>query len=264
MKSLKFSSDQIDKINEGQYTKTWRLFDDKDLNVGDKLIFINSNTGQSFGQATISKITIKRLSEINDEDRKGHKPYGSFDEIASDFRKYYRKQVKLDTVVKIVEYDFIQKNSKNSVVDSTINLDEIKIFTDGGSRGNPGPSACAYVITDMQGNVVENNGLYLGITTNNQAEYQAVRAALKAAKALKSKIIHFYLDSLLVVNQLNGIFKIKNRDLWPIHQEIKEASLEFDKVVYTHIPREMNKLADQKVNEILDRTSKEGIGSGLI
>lgn len=129
---------------------------------------------------------------------------------------------------------------------------ELKLYTDGGSRGNPGPSASGFVLQDMEGTVVEKGGEYLGITTNNQAEYQAVKLGLETAKKLGAHKVHGHMDSLLVVNQMNGIFKIKNRELWPIHQAITDLKSGFNKVTFTHVPREMNKLADEQVNIILD------------
>ncbi len=133
---------------------------------------------------------------------------------------------------------------------------QIKLFTDGGSRGNPGPSASAYVIMDMSDVVIKKSGIYQGITTNNQAEYQAVKIGLEEAKKLGALEITVYMDSLLVVNQMKGIFKVKNRDLWPIHEAIKELIKSFKKVSFTHVPRELNKLADAEVNEILDAELK--------
>ena len=131
-------------------------------------------------------------------------------------------------------------------------FEELKLYTDGGSRGNPGPSASGFVLQDESGEVVEKGGEYLGITTNNQAEYQAVKLGLETAKKLGAKKVHGHMDSLLVVNQMNGIFKIKNRELWPIHQAIQELRKSFDSVTFVHVPREMNKLADEQVNIILD------------
>jgi len=264
LKHLKFSNDQINGIISGEFNKTWRLFDDKDLYVGDIVNFINSDTNESFGQSEITKVTIKRLGDISDDDKNGHKPYASFGDIVKDFNKYYSKEVSADTIVKVVEYKLIQKKGSKIVAQNTTNVGEVKIFTDGGSRGNPGISACAYVITDMQDNVVKNDGLYLGITTNNQAEYLAVKAALQAVVEFGAKNLHFYLDSLLVVNQLNGVFKIRNRELWPINQEIKELIKGFDRVSFVHIPRELNKLADQRVNIILDQSIKDGLTPNLV
>ncbi len=140
----------------------------------------------------------------------------------------------------------------NSVTKTTEKQRLLKIFTDGGSRGNPGPSASGYVILNEEEEIIEEGGEYLGITTNNQAEYQAVKQALQAAIKFDPQEIHFFVDSLLVVNQLKGVYKIKNRDLWPIHSDIKDIAENFENVSFTHVRREHNKLADAKVNEVLD------------
>lgn len=126
------------------------------------------------------------------------------------------------------------------------------VHTDGGSRGNPGPSAAGYVIEDLKGQILVEGGEYLGITTNNQAEYQAVRIALVECSRLGGRRLQFYIDSMLVVNQMNGIFKVKNRDLWPIHENVKLLMKEFNEVTFTHVRREKNVAADTKVNEVLD------------
>lgn len=129
---------------------------------------------------------------------------------------------------------------------------EIKMFADGGSRGNPGPSASGYVLMDMDSNLLTERGIYLGITTNNQAEYHAVKFGLEEALKNGAQQVDVYLDSLLVVNQMKGVFKVKNRDLWPIHEAIQELVRQFKKVSFTHVPRELNKLADAEVNKCLD------------
>lgn len=134
----------------------------------------------------------------------------------------------------------------------------LSIFTDGGSRGNPGPSASAYVIYNKYNEILESGGSYIGITTNNLAEYTAVLLALRAARqyAGEEDTILFSIDSLLVVNQMNGLYKIKNRELWPINQQIREEMAYFREVRFAHIPRENNLAADAKVNEILDAHGK--------
>lgn len=126
------------------------------------------------------------------------------------------------------------------------------VYTDGGSRGNPGPSAAGYVLIDDSGRLVDQGGEYLGVTTNNQAEYHGVRIGLESAIKHGWRNIEVKVDSMLVVNQLNGIYKIKNRELWPIYERIKELIGEFEKVKFLHIPREMNQLADGMVNKTLD------------
>jgi ribonuclease HI/8-oxo-dGTP pyrophosphatase MutT (NUDIX family) len=143
--------------------------------------------------------------------------------------------------------DIVKSDAKNAT-----DLSHVIVYGDGGSRGNPGPSASGFVIMDKRETTIFEGGKYLGITTNNQAEYQAVYLGLEKAKELGAHIVEFRLDSLLVVNQLNGIYKIKNRDLWPVHASIRELAEEFRKVTYTHVRREFNRLADGMVNKILD------------
>jgi len=128
----------------------------------------------------------------------------------------------------------------------------LKLYSDGGSRGNPGPSASGYVLLDADDKVVADEGVYLGVTTNNQAEYTALKLGLQAALKLGARRVEVYMDSLLVVNQMKHIFKIKNRDLWPVHDAITELLPRFQRVTFTHVPREHNKLADAAVNRALD------------
>ena len=127
----------------------------------------------------------------------------------------------------------------------------LKIFADGGARGNPGPAASGYVIT-AEDQILETGGQYLGETTNNQAEYQAVKLALEAASKFQPTEIQFNLDSELVVRQLNGLYKVKNQQLKPIHEAIKELIKLYPRVTFTHVRREYNQLADAEVNRILD------------
>jgi ribonuclease HI len=172
------------------------------------------------------------------------------------FRGYSGDSVSFKTPVKIVHFRFLPYEKAQALPDakSTTNVanGEFKLFTDGGSRGNPGPSASGFVLYDMSDDVVVDKGVYLGVTTNNQAEYTALKLGLEEAVSLNARIVHVYMDSMLVVNQMKGIFKIKNRDLWPIHSAIKTLAEHFEKVDYTHVPRELNKAADAAVNRALD------------
>jgi ribonuclease HI/pterin-4a-carbinolamine dehydratase len=150
-----------------------------------------------------------------------------------------------------------QHDLETDVAKNTTIITEVQLYADGGSRGNPGPSASGYVLLDMSGQVVLRAGEYLGVTTNNQAEYQALKLGLEhALHDYQSREVHVYMDSMLVVNQMKNIFKVKNRDLWPIHDAIKELVTKFDKVTFDHVPRELNKLADAEVNKALDEATK--------
>lgn len=147
-------------------------------------------------------------------------------------------------------------------VDSDDNMSSsghVVIYTDGGSRGNPGPSAAGYVVMDAGNNLLDEGGAYLGITTNNQAEYHGVHLGLEKAKELGAKSIEFRLDSLLVVNQLNGAYVIRNRELWPIHERIRALIAQFEKVTFRHVKREFNQRADSMVNKVLDEHTTEKV-----
>lgn len=147
--------------------------------------------------------------------------------------------------------------SATSDVLKASDLSHVVIYSDGGSRGNPGPSAAGFVIMDAYNTVIHEDGMYLGITTNNQAEYQGVRLGLEKALEIGSRTVDFRIDSLLVVNQMNNIYNIKNRELWPIHERIRELVAHFDKVTFSHVKREFNQLADGMVNKILNAHENE-------
>ena len=105
--------------------------------------------------------------------------------------------------------------------------------------------------------VIAEGGEYLGITNNNVAEYEGVRLGLEKAKELGMTKVDFKLDSMLVVNQMKGIYKIKNRELWPIHAKIRNMLLDFDRVTFTHVNRQFNQLADGMVNKTLDAVKEK-------
>jgi mutator protein MutT len=136
--------------------------------------------------------------------------------------------------------------------DKNATSETVTIFTDGGSRGNPGPSAAGFIMLDSRQLVISEGGEYLGITNNNLAEYHGVRLGLEEAEKLGYKKVDFKLDSMLVVNQMKGYYKIKNRELWPVHEQIRAHMTKFDRVSFTHVRREFNKLADGMVNKTLD------------
>ncbi len=109
MKTLKFTPDLAEKILLGEKTSTWRLFDDKNLQAGDELIFINKETSGEFGTAMIKSIKIKTLGSLTDIDWVGHERYGSDEEMYTDFRKYYGDKVDENSEVKILTFDFREK-----------------------------------------------------------------------------------------------------------------------------------------------------------
>lgn len=133
-------------------------------------------------------------------------------------------------------------------------MSRIIIFSDGGARGNPGPAGIGAILYDEQKKIVAEISEYIGETTNNQAEYRALIAALKKARNLGAQELDCYLDSELVVKQLKREYKVKNKDLAPLFLEIHNLSFNFKKISYTHVPREKNKEADRLANEAMDRS----------
>jgi ribonuclease HI len=126
------------------------------------------------------------------------------------------------------------------------------LYADGGSRGNPGPAASGAVLYDEEGKVVEEIGSFLGVTTNNVAEWTALIEGLRAALARGIDEIDVRLDSELVVRQLSGAYRVKHPGLIPLHAEAKALLRKFAKVDVQHVRREDNAAADAVVNQILD------------
>ncbi|NCN25494.1 ribonuclease H [Candidatus Falkowbacteria bacterium CG10_big_fil_rev_8_21_14_0_10_37_14] len=128
------------------------------------------------------------------------------------------------------------------------------IHTDGGARGNPGPAGCGAVLVWEGGKepVVEIS-YYMGVATNNQAEYTAIVLAIEKAKELGATELDFYLDSELAVKQLNREYKVKNKELEKLFVLVYNKSQHFKKVTFTHIRREFNKEADILANKAMDK-----------
>lgn len=133
---------------------------------------------------------------------------------------------------------------------------KLRMYADGGSRGNPGPSAAGFVLFELdgevEGEVVHEEGVYLGTATNNQAEYEAIRLGLEKARELGAKDLDVRLDSQLAVRQLNGQYKVKNPGIRERFNEIQLILPAFDQIEFTHVRREQNTHADSMVNKALD------------
>ena len=143
-------------------------------------------------------------------------------------------------------------------------MEKIIIYTDGGSRGNPGEAAIGIVIKNEKGETLKKYGEAIGRATNNEAEYNAAIFALKKVKQLfgGEKTVHMALeirmDSELVARQLSGVYKIEEEKLFRPFITIWNLKMNFGKIVFRHIPREQNKEADRLLNEALDaKTQKE-------
>jgi ribonuclease HI len=129
---------------------------------------------------------------------------------------------------------------------------EATLFADGGSRGNPGPAASGAVLVDANGALLEEVGEYLGIATNNVAEWTALLLGLQAAANRGIRRLAVRLDSELVVRQMRGEYRVKHADLQPLHRRALALLKRFEHVDVRHVPRKQNAVADRLVNSVLD------------
>lgn len=261
MKSLKFNHIEIENIKRGIQSATLRINDEKGISVDDLVAIVDKiqeddpKTWQIVGTAKVDRVTEQRIGDL-DIAGGNFERFGSTAELYEQMALFYGDVIDAETPVKVIEFNFepykMPEKLENTDVNKSTKISEIKLYGDGGSRGNPGPSASGYVLLDMQDNVLETNGEYLNITTNNQAEYHSLRLGLERARQLGVDTVHVYMDSLLVINQMKGIFKVKNPELLAVHNIVKDMLTDFKQVNFTHVPRELNKLADGEVNRILD------------
>lgn len=131
---------------------------------------------------------------------------------------------------------------------------KLKIYTDGASRGNPGKSSASYVLCDTNNKIVKHGSKYIGRSTNNRAEYEAVIISFQEAAKLTTGKIELFSDSKLLVNQLTGRWQVKNTELKKLHSRVKDLTKKFDSVSFRHVNRDNRyiEIADRLCNKTLD------------
>jgi len=140
-------------------------------------------------------------------------------------------------------------------------LERLSVYSDGASRGNPGPAAAAVKIMDARGVVVKRFSKFLGKKTNNQAEYKALLIALGEARDLTKGSVHCFLDSELVVKQLNGEYQVRNSLLKSLWLKVREIQRHFQSVSFNYVSRTDRNIAevDRLANRVLDQVLSEKI-----
>lgn len=261
MKQLKFNHIEAENIKSGLQTATIRLHDEKNISVNDVIRVVDKvkesdpKTWASIGIANVTKVIEQKIGELDLEQGQFEK-YGSTAELYRQLAHFYGDDINDSTVVKVIYFTFephqAGKKPQDNDAITTTEAHEIKLYCDGGSRGNPGPSASGFVLLDMSDNVFDTNGEFLHITTNNQAEYHSLIIGLERALQVGARKVHVYMDSLLVIKQLKGEYRVKNKDLIGPYQKVNTLVSKFESVHFNHVPRELNKLADAEVNRILD------------
>jgi ribonuclease HI len=126
------------------------------------------------------------------------------------------------------------------------------VYTDGASRGNPGPASFGAVVYGDDGAVRERLSEAIGVATNNVAEYRGLLAGLEFALTLGARRVEVRIDSELLVRQATGAYRVKSPGLVPLHQRLTDLRSQFDEVIFRHVPRAQNKVADTLANQALD------------
>ena len=127
------------------------------------------------------------------------------------------------------------------------------VYVDGGSRGNPGPAGIGYYITGEDGKLLKRGGEFIGFATSRVAEYYALKEGCEQAIELGLKRVRFVGDSLMTINQMRGIYQVKNQDILPIYEDIQKLLQKFEAVAFVHVKRSMNAAADKEANLAIDR-----------
>lgn len=167
-------------------------------------------------------------------------------------KDFNNSNVKLnETTMSVIEIE--EGKVASNRVSSRDTANSVTINVDGASRGNPGPSGIGYCIHDEAGKIIEKGGEFIGFATSRLAEYHAMRKGIERAIELGYKTVRFISDSLMVVNQLNGIFSVKNQDTISIYNDIESKLDYFDAVSFTHVPRSQNAIADSEANAAIDK-----------
>lgn len=151
-------------------------------------------------------------------------------------------------------------SSSDSAGHASAHPHELVINVDGGARGNPGPAGYGAYVRDAAGNAVAELSEFIGIATNNVAEYRGLLAGLEYARDHRAQTVKVYSDSELIVKQLHGVYKVKSPDLKPLYDQVRRLASGFPKFSIHHVPRERNADADRLANLAMDRGARGGFG----
>lgn len=190
----------------------------------------------------IYSIKLKQDTKISPQDRYTAYKYIKMDELAG----YHLDEASLAALE-------IETHGSDSKVNYKNVANSATVYVDGCSRGNPGPSGVGYYISGPNGEVLACGGEFIGFATSRVAEYYALKTGCEKAIELGLKSVRFVGDSLMMINQMNGIYKIKNRDIIAIYDDIQRLLKNFEACAFTHVAREQNARADEQANLAVNR-----------
>jgi ribonuclease HI len=158
----------------------------------------------------------------------------------------------LQRMAELLEPEHANSAGPRDVVSAPVGATRMRVYSDGAARGNPGPAGAGAVLVEPNGQVVDRLGKYLGIQTNNFAEYMGLLLGLRRARELGVQEVEVYADSELMIRQLAGRYQVKSASLRPLYEEALDLLNRFSRVKLVHVPREMNSAADEMSNRAID------------
>ncbi len=144
------------------------------------------------------------------------------------------------------------EGNDEALIDAGPQITRVRVYSDGAARGNPGPAGAGAILVEPSGQVVDRLGKYLGTQTNNFAEYSGLLLGLKRARDLGVTEVEVFADSELMIRQLGGRYQVKSTSLRPLFDEALKLLNHFERVKLVHVPREMNRAADEMSNRAID------------
>lgn len=227
------------------------VYDDLGLQVSkikllDVITFLSLNKSSQLGNLYIVfEVSILGNQKFALGDR-----YTAYKFIKTEEQRY--GGVKLDDAsLSVLEILYGRENTEKIKYRDVAN--SATVFVDGCSRGNPGPAGVGYYIVGDDGKVLKKGGEFIGFATSRVAEYFAIKEGCEQAIELGLKTVRFVSDNLMIVNQLNGVYKIKNKDIMTIYDDVQKLLAKFDACAFVHIKREQNVDADREANLVVDR-----------
>lgn len=157
-----------------------------------------------------------------------------------------------DATASVISIENLRKAPAVSSEETRSAANGATVYVDGGSRGNPGPAGIGYYIVGENGEVLKRGGEFIGFATSRVAEYYALKEGIEQALELGLSRVRFVGDNLMMINQMNGIYKVKNKDIMPIYQDIRKMLSAFEAVAFVHVRRNMNTAADKEVNKAIN------------
>ena len=222
----------------------------EELKLRDVVTFLSlEGSSQLANLYIVYDVNLKSGAKITPMER-----YSAYKFVGSDDLE----KLKLDEASTIV-LGFEGEKSGESITNYRDTAHGATVYIDGASRGNPGPSGIGYYIIAEDGHVLKRGGEFIGFATSRVAEYYALKEGVEQAVSLGLKSVRFVGDNLMMINQMNGVYKIKNRDLLPIYADIRKLLTNFDAVAFVHVKRELNTEADREAGLAIDRHFDETV-----